>query len=452
MTTPFFYASFRQKQSKITAISFAFLLVALYLLKCRAAWIGIVMAAVIYFGLEYDFIKWAKDKKNQMSVKALAIVFCIILIPIGNQLYNSKKASSDGRKFIWKLSTLMVVEKPLLGYGYGLFEKEYNLFQAQYIEKGKATSEEMQNAGHVLVPHNEIFQNAVEGGLVGLTLLSFFIGSLLVALKSRKSLVLSPKSLVESANLEEDSESPQYSINNNRIFHLSFAGVFAFVIIAMVNVATQCIPAMTMFSIYAAIICCQVQPISLPKWIAMKDNSIATTIKMGGIAISIFLLSSLVNTAIADRQNKKASLLVVTKNYPEALKILQKIQPKLQQYPDYWKNLGLVYYKTKKYSDAIDCLNKAKSYSSDPELFLGKGYSYQKLGQYANAIIQFRLLILTKPSKFKYRNLLMQAYLKNKDIPNAKKAAQEIIDLKPKIPSRKVQYYKMKAKKVVSRS
>lgn len=70
----------------------------------------------------------------------------MIVIPLSSQLYNAKKASADGRKLIWKLSAQMIPEKPLTGYGYGFFEKEYNLHQANYIKIGKASPEELINA------------------------------------------------------------------------------------------------------------------------------------------------------------------------------------------------------------------------------------------------------------------------------------------------------------------
>ncbi len=50
--------------------------------------------------------------------------------------YKTKQASADGRILIWKVSAGLLAGKPFGGYGYGLFEREYNLAQGQkYFEQ-----------------------------------------------------------------------------------------------------------------------------------------------------------------------------------------------------------------------------------------------------------------------------------------------------------------------------
>ncbi|NRS87711.1 O-antigen ligase [Flavobacterium sp. 7E] len=437
LTTPFFYYSFSKKLKKFYFICFITLLIALYLLKCRTAFIGILVTAIVYFVLEYDLINWNKIKKNRFVIILILIVSVVVLIPTFNLLYNSKKSSADGRKLIWKISTKMVIEKPLFGYGYGSFEKEYNLAQILFIEKGNITEDEMQNAGYVILPHNEILQNAVEGGLFGLILIFLFIRSLIISIKERK------KEIIE---IEQNPE------NKYQRFNFAYAGVIAFTIMSMFNFATQGIPVMTMLSLYAAIIISQSSTIPLPKGISNKFQICTFSFQISKIILCLFLLFSLVLTAKIDRQNKKADLLKNDRKYNEALQILCKIQTDVKQNPDYWKNLASINFKLNNYAAAISSIKKAKVSSTNPELFLGAGICYEKMGQYPSAINEFRNLVNSKPSKFKYRFLLMQAYLQNNDSLNAIKTAQGILDLQPKIPSRKVQYYKKMANKVITHS
>jgi tetratricopeptide (TPR) repeat protein len=145
-------------------------------------------------------------------------------------------------------------------------------------------------------------------------------------------------------------------------------------------------------------------------------------------------------------QAAKAFEIVKTQN-PE---ILNSIHPNFRKHDDYWQNLGMVHFKIKNYTTAITCFKKGKTTSSNPELYLASGICYEKQAEFPNAVQEFKQLVLFKPSKFLYRYLLMKAYLKNKDLSNAKSTAQGIINLKPKIPSQKVQYYKMMAKKVIN--
>ncbi|MFM9826138.1 O-antigen ligase family protein [Flavobacterium sp.] len=439
LTVPIFLFLFRSKYRKIYQIGFIILLIALLLLQCRAALIGATLAIVVFYSLEYHFVSWLKNKKNGATAKALFVLSLLIIIPMSIHLYNTKKASADGRKFIWKLSTEMVTQKPIIGYGYGYFSKEYNLFQADYIQKGKASSEEMENAGPVFMAHNELLQNAVEGGVVGLTLILLFFGSLLLALKQRK----------------KDIENKTNNINNvdatsqkkNSYFNLSYAGVIGFMAMSMVNFTIQNIPVMSLLTLYAAIICSMLEPIQLPHYLVFikTNNAIKFLSKTLIITISLFLAYTLFGIAKADSQNKKASLLKKERHYEQALLIMPSLEPYLKDDSDYWKNYGNLYYQTHNYPVAIACLKKGKETDASPELYLGLGVCYEKLNQYPTAIAQYTQLIALHPSKFEYRYRLMNAYVQNKNIEKAIAVANEIITLKPKIPSKKVNQYKYAA-------
>lgn len=429
LTTPVFLFLSQGKYKKIALTGFVTLLIALVLLKCRAAFIGTILSVVVFYGLEYNFISWVKNKKNRSSAKALFILGLLIIIPISSHLYNAKKASADGRKFIWKLSTQMATEKPLMGYGYGYFEKEYNLYQADYIKHGKATAEELTNAGPVIMPHNELLLNVVEGGIIGLFLIVFFFGSLLLSVKK------------ETENVLKNEAATGF---NNIIFNLSYAGMVAFIGMSMVNSTIQIIPIMCLLIIYAAIICSKLEPIQLPTYLSFLETNKSiplltkTTIASG----SLYVLYLLFGMATADNLNKKAALLKKEEHYEQALQIMPDLAKNINSYSDYWKNYGVIHLEMQQYSKALYCLEKAKIWSSLPELYNGCGFCYEKLHQYPQAITEYETLVALYPSKFLYRMVLLRTYLKNKDTVKAIVLAQEIIQMKPKIPSEKVDRYK----------
>lgn len=424
LTTPIFLFLFQSRFRKIALTGFTTLLIALILLKCRAAFIGTILSVIVFYGLEYNFIGWVKDKKNKSSAIALLILSLLFIIPISSQLYNAKKASADGRKFIWKLSTQMATEKPLTGYGYGFFEREYNLFQANYIKQGKATAEELANAGPVIMPHNEILLNVVEGGFIGLCILMLFLGSLVLVIKKREK---------ETA-----------TGFNNSVFNLSYAGIVAFIGISMVNSTIQIVPIMCIFIIYTAIICSVLEPIRLPAYLSFleinKGISILTktTITSG----SLYVLYLLFGMATADNLNKKAALLKKEKNYKQALQVMPSLEENINSYADYWINYGAIYLETQQYSKALNCMRLAKKWSSLPEIYSGSGFCYEKLQQYPQAIREYETLVALYPTKFLYRMVLLGTYMKNKDNTKAIALAKEIIKLKPKIPSKEVNQYK----------
>ena len=432
LTTPVFLYFFRKKHKWLISISFLILVIALLLLKCRAALIGTILSAIVFYGLEYNMISWIKKNRNKPTAKALFIVCFLIIIPFSSYLYNAKKASADGRKFIWKVSVIMALKKPLTGYGYGYFEKEYNLYQAQYIKNGKATQEELKNSGPVIMPHNEVLYNLVEGGSIGLLLAGLFFVSLLFAVKPRI------KTDVEKSN--------DFEIKSS-YFNISYAGIIAFIGVSMVNSTIQIIPIMTLLIIYASIICSMLKPLQLPSFFNIRLNDVASSIvfKTVVIFLSCYLLWIVSGIAIADRENKKASILQKEKHFKEALQIMHGLKNNLAEDRNYWKNLGIIYMNTKNYQQGVSCFTIAKKWSSLPDLYIGSGICYEKLQQYPKAIAEYKHLVLFLPSKFGYRFRLMKAYLKNKDTLNTVITAKEILSLKPKIPSAKVERYKKTA-------
>lgn len=431
LTTPVFLYFFRKKHNRLIGISFLILLIALFLLKCRAAFIGTVLSAIVFYGLEYNMVSWIKKNRNKPTAKALFILSFLIIIPFSSYLYNAKKASADGRKFIWKVSSIMALEKPLTGHGYGYFEKEYNLYQADYIKNGKATEEELQNAGPVIMPHNEVLYNLVEGGSIGFLLAVLFFGSLLFTIKS------SVRAEVE--------KSKDFEVKNSN-FNIGYAGVTAFIGISMVNSTIQIIPVMTLLIIYAAIICSTIRPLQMPSFFNTQFNGIVSILfRTVVISLSCYILWIVSGIAIADRKNKKASILQIEKHFKEALQIMPDLKSNLAEDRNYWKNLGIIYINTKNYQQGINCFITAKKWSSLPDLYRGSGFCYEKLQQYPEAIAEYKQLVLLLPSKFSYRFRLMKTYLKNKDTLNTVITAKEILSLKPKIPSAKVEMYRKEA-------
>lgn len=155
------------------------IIIALFLLKCRSAFIGGAMGITIFFALKYRVFHWFTDPINRKSVIFITIFSLGIVTSVANIVYHTKKDSADGRKFIWKVSSAMIAEKPFAGYGYGSFEREYNLYQSAYVGAGKASAAELENARHVYMAYNEFLQNLLEGGLPGLLLFLLVIISLL---------------------------------------------------------------------------------------------------------------------------------------------------------------------------------------------------------------------------------------------------------------------------------
>ncbi|HBL71720.1 MAG TPA: hypothetical protein DD409_01830, partial [Bacteroidales bacterium] len=100
---------------------------------------------------------------------------------------HQQKSAGDGRTLIWRLSTEMVAQRPLQGYGYGYFEKAYNLYQADYFNEQPRPEAEQMKASFTAMAYNEYLEQSVMGGLIGgLLFLAVILTLLLSAWRQRR--------------------------------------------------------------------------------------------------------------------------------------------------------------------------------------------------------------------------------------------------------------------------
>ncbi len=125
MAVPCTFALFNDKRryfQKATLFILLLFISTLFILKCRTAIIGAITGVIIIANSKYQLLQKAKIKQNRTSTILIASILLAFIIPVINHAYLAKKASADGRKLVWKISSGMVVHKPLFGYGYGSFE------------------------------------------------------------------------------------------------------------------------------------------------------------------------------------------------------------------------------------------------------------------------------------------------------------------------------------------
>ena len=183
---PFALSTLLKRQSRIVLIvSLLMMLTALIIINCRTAYLGLLVVVVVYLFFNLDFKNYINSRGITKAV-ILIIMAAIILTATSFYLYKSKKASADGRVFIWKVSTEMIAQKPVLGYGYGFFQKEYNLFQAEYFSTHQTTDEEKLHASYVFMPYNDMLEQAIQGGMVGAIIYLVCMGMIIYHSMKRK--------------------------------------------------------------------------------------------------------------------------------------------------------------------------------------------------------------------------------------------------------------------------
>ena len=148
------------------------MLLCIYSLRCRTAYIG----GIVIFGyyiLVNQYIRSHILLLFKRNIFLSVIIMTSVTISGVYKMYTMKTDSADGRILIWRLSAELIKEKPF-GYGYGMFEKYYNLKQADYFSDFGGRRQERDNAVHVSMAYNDYLEQGVEGGILGTTFLVGF--------------------------------------------------------------------------------------------------------------------------------------------------------------------------------------------------------------------------------------------------------------------------------------
>jgi O-antigen polymerase len=435
MIIPLSFVCMTYEKRKIFYISFVLQLLIIIVLNCRTAFVGAGLSLVICAIYRYDLRTTVAVHLRSAKAVFLSIAVICIFITTGLVLYHSKQVSADSRLLIWKNTFHLITKSPVKGIGYGNFAQKYNLYQAELVENENTKSARYNNVGPVAMAYNELLQSWTEGGISGLfTLIAAFLTLIVWPVK---------KGLFSKYKLSGEDNDRQYYV-------AAYASVASFIIMSMLNFSFQAIPCMTLFIIFTAIIVKFCSPKS-DKNVAQpaRDLNIQKCFGYVLIVICVVLGFKQVKITYADYLNRQAYILSATGRPELALNILTSLQTELDDYESFWKNYALVLIRLKDYPEALIKLKHAKKHSSDPLLYELSGYSYEKSGNYSNAIDEYQKAIYLEPYKFKSRVAIMRNLLFMKDTVKARKEAEIICNLKPKIMSEKVKAYKLMALNVL---
>ncbi len=149
----------------LVGISTFILLIGLILSDSRSAWMGTVIAFLAFM---------PHMRRKIVSTKKAKLYLVLLLFIVGIVLYFYRPLSAHARMLIWRVSTEMVADAPLVGHGWGSFQKQYMLYQAEHF-KQNYLEEKTLLASNVSYTYNEGLHLAIEMGLIGLVLAIFII-------------------------------------------------------------------------------------------------------------------------------------------------------------------------------------------------------------------------------------------------------------------------------------
>lgn len=139
----------------------------------RAAILSLIVGCIPVLSDRYRF-----------KIPYLPLLLALLLLVSG--LYSIRPSSANGRLLIWRISAEMFLDKPLFGFGFYGFQKNYLLYQAEFL-KTRMDSSWANIADNVAFPYNEYIHILIDFGLVGLLTFVFILWTALKNSKSEES-------------------------------------------------------------------------------------------------------------------------------------------------------------------------------------------------------------------------------------------------------------------------
>jgi O-antigen ligase len=368
---------------------------AICLLQCRSAYLVAAILLAGYYSRnirEWLFQKWKFNPRViSFSLAAFFIAFAFLLS------FSFKETSSAGRIHIWKNSLACVMDKPIAGHGFGLFERAYNLYIAEQSTAG---------AGHVYMPYNDYIELGVEGGIPAILLWLAFMVSLFIY---------------------------------NRRNKISVLPMLAFSIIQLTNFGFQAIPAFILFLLY----------IGFDNFHFLKQNEKLPAVSFAIIRpardqLAFLIPVSLIAVFLFYFQVKQATALrkvvEIKENEPASFAVNEylDIEPVLSGNSYFHEGFGDAFVQLKQFRPALQQYLQALHFSAK-ESIIGKiGYCYQQERRYDSSEYYFTILQNMVPSKFSPRMALLSLYEQKGDTTSMLSKATEIRDMPVKVESNEI--------------
>lgn len=387
------------------------MLTAILALKCRTAYVGSIIALSVSY---YKQIKCQVLKVKVLYRIVALVLFVVMFIFCGYSLYKMKIKSSDGRIFIWRNSVQMVMERPQ-GYGYGMFEKEYNLKQSAYFQNEPQVEKEVLLANHVFMPYNDTLEQCVEGGLIGgLFYLMFYVVIICESYKRQKYDTLA---------------------------------------VALCTLGMSMFNFLYSYPIVWLLLMCNYAEVNADKerinerkvWLSRR--AVCALACLLCIFVAVLFYKNL-NFIKAQYQLKKANQLL-DKNIVVDAGYITSLKNDASTSELYYTSLAKNFLLDGKYNRAVEALLVAKDYTSSPSVYLTLASCYAREGKMADAIQCVRIAKGIIPHHFLPEIILFRLYVQCGEGKKAREQAHHILKKPIKVHSEKVNKIRNEALKYI---
>ncbi|MCG8307101.1 MAG: O-antigen ligase family protein [Cytophagales bacterium] len=404
------------------------ILLVLPVTRSRAAWLAMAVSSILIFADRYNLKSLIQSKFNTTIKKvALVATMTILLGTVSIGLYVMKQDSVDGRLLIWKVTTNMIKERPVFGFGYDRFKANYLKFQADYFAEN-SNSKKAVVADNTTRAFNEYLQLTSELGIIGL-LLILALGYVIFFSKCKSK--------------------------EHRWCFAARMSLLAFGLFALFSYPAELLPMKLSMVVYMALIAARQRSVefNLPNihYPIRTIRPIAIAGSITGLYIMSLLIKPLHLQYRSNRQWKYAYLTYQMGAYEACLPGYRKVYDHLKYNGDFLVNYGKACSMADEHEKAIEILNRAKGLLPNTIIYTALGDSYKALGQHDHAEQAYLRAAQTLPDRFYPKYLLAKLYDETDQQLKAINMARALLNKEIKIESMAVEEIRKEMEAIVNK-
>lgn len=392
-------------------------------LQSRASWIAAVVSSLVSLEIRYSVLKNVFKQVNAFKRTIVAVLFLGILAVGLFAVYYFKKGSSDGRAFIWKVTTEMIIDHPIFGVGFDRFNSHYMNYQAQYFERNGETSESLV-ADNTYYAFNEGLQFISENGLLGLMVLLILL------------YVLFKAKVKEGFQLHT---------------FIAKTALLSIGIFACFSYPMQILPIKLVLAILLAMLSS-----STTNRFQFKITENTKKLWLYKMSFILLVYFTMFRTFAYTKDLSQAFITwnnALTRHqygdYQEAVIDYKKAYPTLKKNGDFLMNYGKTLSMAGKPYKAIKILEQAQNYQDNTIITTSLGDNYKSIKDYDKAELAYQQAINMTPGKFYPHYLLAKLYDDSGQEKKAIAMANKLMNKEIKIPSTAIKEIQEEMKKIL---
>ena len=385
----------------------------------RTAWIAIIISSIFLLIHKTRISKSINTFLKSKWKLMLSIILISIFVFLSTFLYNYKKNSADGRLLVWKISTMSIKDKPILGHGFNSFYNTYNTKQESYFRNYNGNDNLL--AADATFAFNDFIQIALELGILGLIL---FLLMIIYSLRNNNISAYSNKFILIGTK----------------------SCIISLIICALFSYPLKTGPNILLLYIFFAVISSQISPL---KKFTIPSNILKVLIVTFLLIFSYVGYNLYLNFSFRYYW-KMANISFEHRDYTKSLNLYEKIKFKLNDNFEFLFNYGTVLSINRNYIESINYLELAKQIHTKYDLYINLANSYENIDKYNEAETNYLHASYLIPHKFTPKYNLLKLYIKSGQFEKAKLIANIIVKMPIKVYSQQVGQIKNEALKYLN--